>query len=285
MRALIREAFFFLAQRSRKNEKKGSIDEWEIGLYFNFLKRKKKAKFGGVARFCIVSSTMKFGTWDTHALRASERDDPRGCPFAIFDFCAFPRAWKKKAARTFFYEYFFKAFKTYRSPALFEPNVWLWIVEQERSVSVVQLFNSTMNLQYDLYYSTYIPVKTEGITVVQEARGVKQVGAVQLYFLTHKSSPTGRLPIKASSMFKKLYSLFAPHPKELMEETLYTIYAAYELRMNLYIGILKALTGMNETVYNVSGGTKFVYAALVSSCLSFFLSLVILMEIHERASI
>ena len=119
MRALIREAFFFLAQRSRKNEKKGSIDEWEIGLYFNFLKRKKKAKFGGVARFCIVSSTMKFGTWDTHALRASERDDPRGCPFAIFDFCAFPKTWKEEVAGTFFYESFFKAFKTYRSPALF----------------------------------------------------------------------------------------------------------------------------------------------------------------------
>ena len=57
-----------------------------------------------------------------------------------------------------------------------------------------------------------------------------------------------------------------------MEETMYTLYPAYELRMDFYIGILKALTGMNETIYNVFGGTKFVYAALVSSCLSLFLS-------------
>ena len=126
-----------------------------------------------------------------------------------------------------------------------------------------------MNLQYDLYHSTYIPAKTEGITVVQEARGVKQVGAIQLYFLTHKSSPSGRLPIKANDVFKKVYELPPPHPKELVQETMYALYPAYELRMDFYIGILKALTGMSETVYNVFGGTKFVYAALVSF-ISFF---------------
>ena len=158
---------------------------------FFFKKIQKKTKLEGVARFCTVSSTIKFGTWDTHVLRASVRDDPRSCPFAILDFRAFPGAWKEEAAGTPFYEPFFKAFKTYRSHALFEPNVWLWIVEKERSVSIVQLFNSTTNLQYDLYHNTYIPVNTEMITVVQETRGVKQVGAVQLYLLTHKFSPIG----------------------------------------------------------------------------------------------
>ena len=130
-------------------------------------------------------------------------NDPRGCPFAIFDFRAFPGAWKEEAGDTPFHEPFFKAFKTYRSPALLEPNVWLWIVKKEKSAAIVQLYISTMNLQYDLYHNTYIPTKTEGITVVQESRGSKQVGAVQLYFLTHKSSQTGRLPIKANEVFKK----------------------------------------------------------------------------------
>ena len=269
MRALIKGASPFLAQRSRRNEKKGSIDEREAGLYVHFLDRKKKAKFGGVARFCTVTKAMKFGTWDSHASRASVRDDPRGCPFAIFDFRAIPGSWKQDAAGAPFYDPFFKAFKSYRSPALFEPHVWLWIVEQERSTSIVHLYTSTMDLEYDLYHSTYIPAKTEGITVIQEARGVKQVGAVQLYFLTRKSSPTGRLPIKAHDVFKKIYSLPPPHPKELVEETMYAIYPAYELRMDFYIGVLKALTVMSETVYNVFGGTKFVYAALVSSYLSF----------------
>ena len=62
---------------------------------------------------------------------------------------------------------------------------------------MLQLYKSTMNLQYDLFQSTYVLAKTEGVTVIQEARGAKQVGAVTLYFLTHKSSPSGRLPIKA----------------------------------------------------------------------------------------
>ena len=42
MRALIRGASFFLAQRSRNNEKKTSIEERETGLYVNFIDRKKK---------------------------------------------------------------------------------------------------------------------------------------------------------------------------------------------------------------------------------------------------
>jgi len=174
MRALIREAAPFLAQRARMNEKKGSIDERETMLYLNFLDRKKKAKFGGVARFCTVgASNMVFGKWDTHDSRASVREDPRGCPFAIFDFRAFPGAWKQGTPEKPFYEPLLGAFKAFRSPALHEPNVWLWITEQEKSAVVVQLYNSEMKLQYDLYHSTYVPAKTEGITVVQEARGVK----------------------------------------------------------------------------------------------------------------
>ena len=269
MRSLIRGASPFLAQRSRRNEKKGEIDEREAVLYSTFLERKKKATFGGVARFCTVTPAQKFGTWDTHASRASVRDDPRGCPFAIFDFRPIPGAWRQGAPGDAFYDPFLKAFKSYRSPAMFEPNVWLWIVEQDRASTVMDLYKSTMNLEYDLFQSTYIPAKTEGVTVIQEARGAKQVGAVTLYFLTHKSSPSGRLPVKAHKLFKKVYSLPPPPPKELLEETMFSIYPAYELRMDFYIGVLKALTVMSETVYNVFGGTKFMYAALVSISVAF----------------
>ena len=62
MRSLIKGASSFLAQRSRRNEKKGSIDERETALYVYFLDRKKKAKFGGVTRFCTVTMALKFGT-------------------------------------------------------------------------------------------------------------------------------------------------------------------------------------------------------------------------------
>ena len=67
-----------------------------------------------------------------------------------------------------------------------------------------------------------------------------------------------------------MYSLPTPHPKKLIEETMYAIYLTYDLRMKFYIGILKALTGMSETIYNVFEGIKLVYPTLVSSCLPFF---------------
>jgi hypothetical protein len=164
-----------------------------------------------------------------------------------------------------FNEYCVKTFKSFRSPALLEPNVWLWIVDQERSTSVVDLYNSTMDVEYDIFYSTYVPVKTEGIAVIEESRGVKQVGVITLYFLTRNPSPSGRLPVKAKNVFKKIHQLPPPHPKELMDEAMYATYPAYELRMDFYVGVLKAVTVMNETVYNVFGGNKFVYAALVST--------------------
>ena len=41
MRVLVREASSFLAQRSRKNEKKTSIEERKTWLYVNFIDRKK----------------------------------------------------------------------------------------------------------------------------------------------------------------------------------------------------------------------------------------------------
>lgn len=122
-----------------------------------------------------------------------------------------------------------------------------------------------MSTEYNLYHSTYVPAKTEGIVVLQEAAGVvTQNEVLNLYFLTHKKSPTGRQPIKASAVFRKIYSLESPQPKELMEETLYTIYPQLELRLDFYVGILKILCMAGDTIFNVFGGTKLMYAALVS---------------------
>ena len=262
MRALVRHASSFLAQRSRKNEKKGDIDDQH--LYVHFLDRKKRATFGGVARLNTVDNKMIFGRWDSHASRATVREDRRGSPFAVFDFRTFPGAWKEPQGGRPFYEPFFGAFKAYRSPALFEPNVWLWIVEQEKSASIVALYHEKMSTDYILYHSTYIPATTEGLYIIQEAQGFAKPGAVSLYFLTHKKSPSGRPPVKASVAFRKIYEQAEPHEKDLIEETLYTIYPARELRMEFYVGILKTLCSTGDTIYNVFGGTKLMYAALVS---------------------
>ena len=51
MWALMKWASPFLAQRSRRNAKKGSIDEREAGLYVHFLDRKKKRNSEGLQDF------------------------------------------------------------------------------------------------------------------------------------------------------------------------------------------------------------------------------------------
>lgn len=268
MKALVKEASSFLATRARKNEKKASVDDREQILYVFFLDRKKNAKFEGAARFCMVNpKTMVFSSYDDHASRAAVREDPRGPAFAILDFRGIPGAWKTGSADSAFYEPFYTAFKKYRSPHIREPHVWLWIVDVDKAAQVMNLYNSALSVDYNIFISTYVPAKTEGLTVIQEARGFKQVGVVQLYFLTCKKSATGRLPVK-HSIFKKMYDLPAPHAKELIEETMYTIYPAVELRMEFYLEILQLLTVRGETIFNVFGGTKVVYAALVSGAYS-----------------
>ena len=170
----MRHASSFLIQRSRKNEKKGDIDDREVLLYKHFLDRKKRATFGGIARFCTVDKNCKFGKWDSHPSRASVRVDRNGCPFAMLDFRGLPGAWKEAVPRKPFYEPFFGAFRAYRSPALFEPNVWLWVVDEEKSAAVVLLFHEKFSTEYELYHNTYIPAKTEGVSVMLDLlEGVK----------------------------------------------------------------------------------------------------------------
>ena len=110
-----------------------------------------------------------------------------------------------------------------------------------------------------------MPAKTEGIVAIDEARGNKQVGAVSLIFLTYNVLRNGQAPVKANNTFKKIYNIPHPPPKELLQETLYTVFPALELRLEFYVSVLQGLAMNGETVYNVFGGNKFMYVAMVSS--------------------
>src|ERR1700738_5592790 len=101
-------------------------------------------------------------------------------------------------------------FMEYKSPAMREPHVWLWIVEQEKLSVVIELYDETIKFEYNIFHSTYVPAKTEGIVAINEARGNKQVRAVSLIFLTYNELRDGRPPIRANNTFKKIYSI--PHP-------------------------------------------------------------------------
>jgi hypothetical protein len=268
MRWLVREHTASLKLKGNKRAKKSETDAQEVNLYRTFLERKKKASFAGSAKFCAVTSIdgkTLFSKWDGVLTRADIREDRLGSPFALIDFRSIPGAKVRGTKDMPFYNPFMGKFMEYKSPAMREPHVWLWIVEQERLSDILELYEKTIKFEYSIYHSTYVPAKTEGIVVINEDRGHRQVGAVSLVFLTYNQLREGRAHIKASTIFKKIYSIPQPSPKELFEETIFTMDPAVELRMEFYVSILQSLAVHGDTVYSVFGGSKFMYAAMVSS--------------------
>lgn len=61
-----------------------------------------------------------------------------------------------------------------------------------------------------------------------------------------------------------MYDLPAPHPKDMKEDTVFSIHMATKLCMECYLDILRHLIGFGDTMYNAFGNTKFIYAALVN---------------------
>lgn len=49
----------------------------------------------------------------------------------------------------------------------------LWIVEEEKVFVVTELYEETIKFEYNIFHNTYVPVKTEGIIAINEARGNK----------------------------------------------------------------------------------------------------------------
>ena len=267
MRSLVKEHVAVLKLKGNKRAKKTETEPEEIQRYVSFLERKRNATFEGVARFCVVTTGLErttFSKWDGTISRAEVREDRRGCPFAVIDFRGIPGAYKQGAQGEPFYNPFMAKFMDYKSPTMREPHVWLWIVETERLSVVTDLYENTIKFEYNIFHSTYVPAKTEGIVAINEARGNKQVGAVSLIFLTYNALRNGRAPIKAINTFKKIYNIPHPPPKDIFQETLFTVYPALELRMEFYVSILQGLAMNGETVYNVFAGSKFMYAAMVS---------------------
>ena len=265
MRSLVKEHQTVLKLKGNKRTKKTKTEPEEVARYVSFLERKKSAEFKGLARFCVVTAGMErttFSKCNDTISRAEVREDRRGCPFAILDFRDIPGSSKQHQPGDPFCNPFMSKFIDYKSPALREPNVWLWVAEQEKVPAVLELYE-TIKFEYNIFQSTYVPAKTEGVVANNEYKN-KQVGAVSLIFLTHNKSQQGRPIIKAKDVFKKMYEIPVPPPKDLLQENLYTVWPALELRMEFYMSILQALATQGETVYNVFGGSKFMYAAMVS---------------------
>lgn len=74
----------------------------------------------------------------------------------------------------------------------------------KESWTVLNLYNNGLSTNYDIFLNAYVQAKTKGLTMIQKARDFKQVGALQLYFLTCNGGIMGMITTK-HSIFKKMY--------------------------------------------------------------------------------
>ena len=111
-------------------------------------------------------------------------------------------------------------------------------MEQEKVSIVTELYEETIKFEYKIFHITYVLAKTGGILAINKARGKKQVEAVSLIFLTYNVLKNGCASIKTNNTFKKIYNVPHLFPKDLLQETLYLVFPALELRLEFYIFVL-----------------------------------------------
>lgn len=189
--------------------------------------------------------------------------DRRGSPFALINFRRILSASRQGVKGVPFHNLFMAKFMEYKFPAMREPRVWLWIVKQDKVSVITELYEEPIKFKYNIFYYKFVHVKTQRIVAINEARGNKQVGAVNLIFLTYNVAKHGHAPIKANNAFMKIYNILHPPSQGFLAGDIVHNLPDIELIMEFYISVLQDLK-MDGTVYNIFRGSIFMYAAMVS---------------------
>ena len=132
----VKEHIAVLKLKGNKRTKKSDTDPQEVEQYIKFLERKLRATFEAVARFCFVTTGVErttFSKWDNTILRAEVREDRQGCPFGLIDFRRILGGSREGAKDMPFHNMVMSKFMEYKSPAMREPHMWLWIVKQKEA--------------------------------------------------------------------------------------------------------------------------------------------------------
>ena len=267
MAALIREAGEdYLKSKMVKGGKNRVLPEHRARVFSNFIKEKKCVSFEGVAHFNeVIGCPLKIKGWEGENMRSAIRAKANDSfSFALMDFRNIPLSSVEGTMSTPFYDTFLTKFIEYASPRLKEPEVWLWIVEDRRAEQVYEIVRKYMQPDYAVSKSHYVAAPAEGAYTTLKDKKNKVINTLCLYFV-YKSKYI-QLPDNPVAKMSKLFQV--PEglgtQKSLYDESKYAYYTGHELRMDFYLKVLRCLTRRGDTIFNVYGGTKPVYAALVS---------------------
>jgi hypothetical protein len=266
MAALIREAGDdFLRAKMVKGGKNRALPDHTARAFSNFIKEKKIVQFEGDAYFNLVTfEPLKIQGWPGQDARMAIRTKAGGrFPFGMIDFRNIPGSSFEGTMSTLFYDPFLSKFVDYASPKFREIDVWLWIVEDRRAEQVYDLVRK-LQPEYAVSKSHYIAAPAEGAYTSLKDKKTKVVNVLCLYFV-YKAELL-KVPNHPISRMDKLFQVpdGLGSSKCLYDEAKYANYPADELRMEFYMRMLRTLTRRGDCIFNVFGGSKPLYAAMVS---------------------
>ena len=267
MAALIREAGEdFLRSKLVKGGKNRALADHTTRAFSNFIKEKKIVSFEGDAHFNLVTlEPPKIQGWPgVDARKAIRTNAGDRFPFGMIDFRNIPGSSFEGTMSTPFYEPFLSKFVDYASPKFREVDIWLWIVEDRRAEQVYEIVRK-LQPDYAVSKSHYIAAPAEGAYTTLKDKKTKVVDVLCLYFvykanfLKVHNHPINRM----EKLFQVAEGLGAS--KSLYDEAKYANYTADELRMEFYVRIMRVLTRRGDSIFNVFGGSKPIYAGMVSN--------------------
>jgi len=270
MAALIREAGDdFLKSKLVKGGKNRALPEHSAQAFSNFLKEKQMVTFEGDAHFNPVTfEPLKIqgfpGTEARKAIRVKAQDR---FPFSIVDFRNIPGGSIEGAMSCPFYEPFLTKFMDYGCPRFREVDIWLWIVEDRKAEQVYEVVRK-LQPEYAFSKSHYVAAVAEGAYSTVTDKKTKVVNVLCLYFV-YKAELL-KMPSHPLFRMEKLFQVPEGMGKSrsLYDEAKYANYPADELRMDFYLRMMRTLTKRGDSIFNVFGGSKPMYAAMVSYALN-----------------
>lgn len=266
MAALIREAGEdFLLNKRVKGGKNMVLPEHTLRAFSNFIKEKRVVCFEGSAHFNPVTfEPLKIQGWPGPEARMAIRTKAGGrFPFGMIDFRNIPYGSTEGAMTSPFYDRFLAHFVDYGCPRFREVDIWLWIVEDKKSEQVYELVRKLQS-DYAVSKAHYVANAAEGAYTSLRDKKTKTLNLLCLYFV-YKAELLN-IPNHPMSRMDKLFQIqeSSGTNRSLYDEAKYANYPTDELRMEFYLRMLRTLTRRGDCVFNVFGGTKPIYAALVS---------------------
>ena len=145
-------------------------------------------------------------------------------------------------------------------PAITNPNLWLFIVEDDDDMVAAIKFAETRMPEFDIMHSTYIPSKAEMLNNISTRGTAPDVPLLFLFKQGNVYADKARRRMKGVYTTPQTYVYYTDPSKN--NEGKWRVQPT-ELRMEFYLNILQDFTAASENILAMFTGRKFMLATKV----------------------